>query len=123
MRQLTFVRPGVLEWWDVPEPTIQDDRDAVVRPLAVTRCDLDLYIAIGDIVIVPFQISCGSCRFCRRGLTNACEAVPFRSSYGLKPVCGVEYGGTLSDLLRVPFADHMLIKNPAGLKLSRTSSL
>ena len=154
MRQLTFVRPGILEWWDVPEPTIQDDRDAVVRPLAVTRCDLDLYIAngvarfdgpfaighetagivtavggavrnvaIGDIVIVPFQISCGSCRFCRRGLTNACEAVPFRSSYGLKPVCGVEYGGTLSDLLRVPFADHMLIKNPAGLKLSQTSSL
>jgi len=47
MRQLTFVRPGVLEWWDVPEPTIQDDRDAVVRPLAVTRCDLDLYIANG----------------------------------------------------------------------------
>src|SRR6516164_4049400 len=109
MRQLTFVRPGVLEWWDVPEPTIQDDRDAVVRPLAVTRCDLDLYIAngvarfdgpfaighetagivtavggavrnvaIGDIVIVPFQISCGSCRFCRRGLTNACG--PCRSA-------------------------------------------
>jgi alcohol dehydrogenase len=154
MRQLTFIRPGVLEWWDAPEPTVQDDRDALVRPLAVTRCDLDLYIAngaarlegpfaighetagivtavgdavrnvtIGDIVIVPFQISCGTCRFCRRGLTNACEAVPFRSSYGLKPVCGVEYGGALSDLLRVPFADHMLIKNPAGLKLSQTSSL
>jgi alcohol dehydrogenase len=154
MRQLTFVRPGALEWWDVLEPTIQDDHDALVRPLAITRCDLDLYIAngvarfegpfaighetagivtavgdavsnvrIGDTVIVPFQISCGSCRFCRRGLTNACEAVPFRSSYGLKPVCGVEYGGALSDLLRVPFADHMLIKSPADLKLSQTSSL
>jgi alcohol dehydrogenase len=154
MRQLTFVRPGVLEWWDVVEPTIQDDRDALVRPLAVTRCDLDLYIArgvarfdgpfaighetagivtavgdavqsvkIGDMVIVPFQISCGSCAFCARGLTSACEAVPFRSSYGLKPVCGVDYGGALSDLLRVPFADHMLIKHPPGLTLSKTSSL
>jgi alcohol dehydrogenase len=154
MRQLTFVRPGVLEWWDVPAPRIQNDRDALVRPLAVTRCDLDLYIAngtarfegpfaighetagivtdigdavrniaVGDEVIVPFQISCGACRFCLRGLTNACEAVPFRSSFGLKPVCGVDYGGALSDLLRVPFADHMLVKNPAGLKLSQTSSL
>lgn len=154
MRQLTFVRAGVLEWWDVPDPRVQHGGDALVRPLAVTRCDLDLYIAngvakfegpfaighetagivtevgdavrhvtVGDLVIVPFQVSCGSCRFCRRGLTNACESVPFRSSFGLKPVCGVEYGGTLSDLLRVPFADHMLVKNPAGLKLSQTSSL
>jgi alcohol dehydrogenase len=80
-------------------------------------------VKIGDRVIVPFQISCGSCAFCRRGVTNACEAVPFRSSYGLKPVCGVDSGGALSDLLRVPFADHMLIKHPPGLTLSQTSSL
>src|SRR5205085_1873594 len=44
----------------------------------------------GDLVIVPFQISCGECASCRRGHTNTCTSVPFRSSYGLKPVCGVE---------------------------------
>ena len=124
MRQLTYVRPNLLEWWDVPEPRLQDDRDAIVAPLAVTRCDLDLSIATGkagfagpfaigheaagvvtavggsvrcfvpgDQVIVPFQISCGQCERCRRGHTNACSAVPFRSSYGLKPVCGIEFGG------------------------------
>jgi alcohol dehydrogenase len=77
----------------------------------------------GDLVIVPFQISCGECERCRRGHTNACTSVPFRSSYGLKPVCGVEYGGALSDLIRVPFADHMLVRQPAGHALSQTAGL
>src|ERR1700712_5672999 len=77
----------------------------------------------GDLVIVPFQISCGECERCKRGHTNACTSVPFRLSYGLKPVCGVEYGGALSDLLRVPFADHMLVRQPAGHALSQTAGL
>jgi threonine dehydrogenase-like Zn-dependent dehydrogenase len=154
MRQLTYVGGNTIEWWDVPEPKLQDNRDALVQPLAVTRCDLDLIIAggksglpgpfalghetagvvtevgdgvknftPGDLVIVPFQISCGECERCRRGDTNACTSVPFRSSYGLKPVCGVEYGGALSDLIRVPFADHMLVKQPAGHALSQTAGL
>lgn len=154
MRQLTYVRDSIVEWWDVPAPKLQSDNDALVQPLAVTRCDLDLRIVSGasklpgpfaigheaagrvvevgdavksvvpgDLVIVPFQISCGSCDRCRRGHTNACTSVPFRSSYGLKPVCGVEYGGALSDLLRVPFADHMLVKHPHGHALSQTAGL
>jgi threonine dehydrogenase-like Zn-dependent dehydrogenase len=154
MRQLTYVGGNKVEWWDVPAPRLQDDRDALVQPLAVTRCDLDLAIvhgrsglagpfalghetagrivdiggavrnfAPGDLVIVPFQISCGVCDRCRRGHTNACTAVPFRSSYGLKPVCGVEYGGGLSDLIRVPFADHMLVHQPQGHALSQTAGL
>jgi alcohol dehydrogenase len=154
MRQLTYIGPNVLEWWDVPAPRLEGDGEAIVQPLAVTRCDLDLYIANGaarfegpfaighetagvvtavgdgvtsvvpgDLVIVPFQISCGDCDYCRRGLTNACRSVPFRSSYGLKPVCGVEHGGALSDYLRVPYADHMLVKQPPGHALSQTSAL
>ncbi|WP_426438078.1 alcohol dehydrogenase catalytic domain-containing protein [Bradyrhizobium genosp. P] len=154
MRQLTYVGGNRVEWWDVPVPRLQDDRDALVQPLAVTRCDLDLAIASGranlpgpfalghetagrvvdvggavknltpgDLVIVPFQISCGTCDRCRRGHTNACTAVPFRSSYGLKTVCGVEYRGGLSDLIRVPFADHMLVRQPEGHALSQTAGL
>jgi len=79
--------------------------------------------APGDLVMVPFQISCGDCERCRRGHTNACTSVPFRSSYGLKPVCGVEYGSALSDLIRIPFADHMLIRQPEGHALSQTAGL
>ncbi len=154
MRQLTYVGGTTVEWWDVPPPALRDDRDALVEPLAVSRCDLDLIIvggksgmtgpfaiahetagrvvevgdavmdfAPGDLVIVPFQISCGVCAPCRRGLTSACETVPYRSSYGMKPLSGVEYGGALSDLIRVPFADHMLVKQPAGHPLSQTAAL
>jgi threonine dehydrogenase-like Zn-dependent dehydrogenase len=154
MRQLTYIGSKLVEWWDVPEPRLKDDGDALVRPLAVTRCDLDLRIvdgtaglpgpfaighettgkvvdigdavknvAPGDIVIVPFQISCGQCERCRRQHTNACLSVPFRSSYGLRPVCGVEYGGALSDLIRVPFADHMLVKHPPEHAPSQTAAL
>jgi threonine dehydrogenase-like Zn-dependent dehydrogenase len=154
MEQLTYVGDGIVEWWDVPEPRLQDDRDALVQPLAVTRCDIDLTIvggksgmkgpfalghetsgrvievgdavksfAPGDLVIVPFQISCGECDRCKRGHTNACTSVPFRSSYGLKPVCGVEFGGALSDLIRVPFADHMLVRHPKGHAPSQTAAL
>jgi len=154
MRQLTYVGPKVLEWWDVPAPRLQNNGDALIEPLAVTRCDLDLVIvngasglpgpfAIGhetagrvvevgdavkgfkpgDLVIVPFQISCGACERCRRGHTNAYTAVPFRSSFGMKPLSGVEYGGVLSDLIRVPFAEHMLVKHPQGHALSQTAAL
>jgi threonine dehydrogenase-like Zn-dependent dehydrogenase len=145
MLQLTFVKPGNFEWRDVPAPKIENARQAIVRPLAVARCDLDFYIATGfapypgpfafgheavaevvevgdsanvkpgDRVVVPFQISCGTCTPCRRGFTNSCSSVPMRSAYGLKPTCGHEWGGALSDLMLIPFADHMLVKAPANL--------
>lgn len=146
MRQLTYVSPNVLEWREVPAPLLQSDDDALVKPLVVTRCDLDMYIANGSVgmpgpfafghetygevvdvgdkvrnvvpgdrVLVPFQISCGKCRRCREGLTGLCETVPYRSSYGMAPLSGIDYGGGLSDLLRVPFADHMLVHAPDDL--------
>lgn len=68
-------------------------------------------VAPGDRVVVPFQISCGECARCLRGLTASCTAVPRMSAYGLGPYGGGgEYGGALADLLRVPFADAMLVK-------------
>jgi len=48
MRQLTYVGGSTIEWRDVPEPKLLDDRDALVQPLAVTRCDLDLMIVSGN---------------------------------------------------------------------------
>ncbi len=69
----------------------------------------------GDRVVVAFQISCGRCGRCRKGVTSSCEAVPARSAYGLGPIGGVGWGGALSDALRVPFADAMLQPLPAGV--------
>ena len=118
MREVVFIEPGRLEWRDVPEPTIDAPRQALVRPLAVATCRSDGVIAgnappfglkpgwhefvaevietgdevesfrAGDRVVVPFQISCGACDACREGRTGNCTGVPPHSMYGLGPVGG-----------------------------------
>jgi threonine dehydrogenase-like Zn-dependent dehydrogenase len=144
MKQLTFLAPGQFEWRETPAPRVENARHAIVRPLAVARCDLDRFIALGvvpfkgpigfgheaiaevvdagdavglapgDCVAVPFQISCGDCANCRRGFTNSCEAVPPYAAYGLGRA-GHDFGGALADLMHVPFADHMLVRVPDGI--------
>src|SRR5262245_28966008 len=47
MQQLTCLAPNKLEWQDVPEPRIQGDGEALVRPLAVARCDIDRFLTSG----------------------------------------------------------------------------
>lgn len=145
MQQLTLVESGLLEWQDVATPAVEAPGAALVRPLAVTRCDIDLPyvmgflppprpfaighecvgevtaigdgvrdIRVGQRVIVPFQISCGACARCRRGHTGSCTAVPFLSAYGM-PLQEREWGGALSELIVVPFADAMLVPAPANV--------
>lgn len=146
MRHLLFGGVGDLEWRETEDPVMMDDRDALVRPIAVARCDLDSAIATGlypmkppftmghemvgeiveagekagnwqagDRVIVPFQISCGDCPRCVAGFTGACESVPLGASYGLAVREGMDFGGGLSDLVRVPWADHMLLPLPDSI--------
>ncbi|MFZ4519367.1 MAG: zinc-dependent alcohol dehydrogenase [Microthrixaceae bacterium] len=146
MRALVFRGPMELGWEEVPAPEIVDPRDALVRPIAVARCDLDPAIAlglypmpapfvmghemvgevvavgdapgvpaVGDRVIVPFQLSCGDCAACRRGHTNACELVAPGTAFGLGPHGGVDLGGALAELVRVPWSDVMCLPLPAGL--------
>jgi threonine dehydrogenase-like Zn-dependent dehydrogenase len=68
----------------------------------------------GDLVIVPFQISCGTCARCASGHTGSCLTVPPRSAFGLAPLSR-EWGGALADLALVPFADAMVVPLPAGV--------
>lgn len=143
MRQLTCTGPGSLEWRDVPAPTLGSDHAAIVRPVAVARCDIDMFLAhgfipakeafalghecvaeiveIGDAVrglevgqraVVSFQLSCGSCRSCLAGHSGNCDLYPTLSDYGMQPLSGVEYGGVLSDLVHVPYANAMLLPIP-----------
>ena len=155
MQRVTFVRPGLLEWWEVPEPKLENPSDAIVRPIAATTCDVDLYttqgrtpfsqagpypfghefvaeiVEFGDavygfhrgqLVVVPFQISCGECDRCQAGLTGSCRAVPARSMYGFGVFGGGQWGGALSDLVRVPFAPKMLVPVPAGVRPEQIAS-
>jgi threonine dehydrogenase-like Zn-dependent dehydrogenase len=69
-------------------------------------------VQVGDRVVVPFQISCGTCRECRRGVTGSCGSVPLMAMYGMAPIAGLDGGGFMSDLVLVPYADAMLIPIP-----------
>ncbi len=153
MRTLVFLEAGRLEWQEAPDAAIETPDDALVRPLAVAACDLDVallrglipfqgpfpighefvgeVVAVGsavtgfgpgDRVIVPFQIACGTCACCRSGRTGSCETVPPVSMYGFEPLGG-RWGGALADLVRVPYAAHMLVRLPAGLDPATVASV
>ena len=100
MQALYYDGVHTVEWHDDPEPVIEGPSDALVRPLAVSTCDLDQAIihshvpgsetpfAIGhegsgevvavgaavtalrpgDLVSIPYHLSCGQCDRCIDGL-------------------------------------------------------
>lgn len=50
MKGLVFVKQGVTEWRDIPEPVIKSPYDAIVRPAAVLPCTSDVHaIATGTL--------------------------------------------------------------------------
>jgi threonine dehydrogenase-like Zn-dependent dehydrogenase len=71
---------------------------------------------VGDKVIVPWAISCGSCSHCLSGLTSKCleAGQTLFSGFGFGEPMG-PWGGMITDKFRVPFADNMLVKVPNGL--------
>lgn len=154
MQHLVHEAPGRYRWQETSEPRLTGPGQALVRPITVACCDLDVAVArgraplpagyaqghegiaevvvvgdevtsvtAGDRVIVPFQISCGACRECRRGLTGSCAAVPPQAMYGLGSIAGLDGGGFLADTVLVPFADAMLVPLPSGLDPVAMASL
>ncbi|SNS41952.1 Threonine dehydrogenase [Geodermatophilus pulveris] len=66
-------------------------------------------LQVGDRVMVPFNISCGSCWFCVRGLYSNCHNVNPNATavggiYGYSHTTG-GYDGGQAQYVRVPFAD------------------
>src|SRR4051812_47968881 len=47
MQQLMCTEPGTVSWQDIPAPTLLGPGEALVRPLAVARCDIDLFLTSG----------------------------------------------------------------------------
>jgi alcohol dehydrogenase len=68
----------------------------------------------GDRVVVPFQISCGTCANCRVGRAGNCLGVPPLSAYGMGLLTG-HFGGAFAERLAVPYADAMLVRLPDGV--------
>jgi threonine dehydrogenase-like Zn-dependent dehydrogenase len=74
------------------------------------------HVRVGQTVVVPWAVSCGTCEPCRRGLTSKCATTTSHTlaAYGFGPASG-PWGGMVADELRVPFADHMLVAVPADV--------
>ena len=53
MRQLTFEEAGRYAWREVPDPELTAAEQALVRPLAVACCDLDVAVAHGYAPLPP----------------------------------------------------------------------
>ncbi|MFK4122054.1 zinc-dependent alcohol dehydrogenase [Streptomyces longwoodensis] len=76
-------------------------------------------LAVGDRVVVPFQIACGTCWMCLTGLPTQCETTQVRSQGMGAPLFGYTrlYGavpGAQAEYLRVPQAQFGPIKVPEG---------
>jgi threonine dehydrogenase-like Zn-dependent dehydrogenase len=152
VKQLTFVSAGELEWREVPEPTLGADVEAIVRPVTVATCDLDLALVRGK---APAGREFA---FGHEGVAEVVEvgdevgtvtpgllvSVPFQISCGQCTRCvkgqtgncesveflssyglplGPDNGGLVSDLTRVPFADAMLVPLPDGIEPAAVASL
>lgn len=66
-------------------------------------------LSVGDRVLVPFHISCGTCWFCARGLFTNCHNVNPNATavggiFGYSHTTG-GYDGGQAERVRVPFAD------------------
>jgi threonine dehydrogenase-like Zn-dependent dehydrogenase len=81
-------------------------------------------LRVGDRVVIPFQISCGSCHMCDHQLYTQCETTQVRDQgmgaalFGYSELYG-EIPGGQAELLRVPQAQFTHVKVPAGPPDSR----
>ncbi|MCB9032735.1 MAG: alcohol dehydrogenase catalytic domain-containing protein [Chitinophagales bacterium] len=80
---------------------------------------------VGDVVIVPWAISCGTCKTCNDGYYSNCNNTnddAIISAYGFGHNTS-DYGGTMSDFITIPFADGMLIHLPEDINPYHCSAL
>ena len=136
---------------DVPEPSLREPTDAIVRITSTAICgsDLHLYSKLGfamkegdivghepmgivdevgaevkhvkpgDRVVIPFNIACGACFMCERGLQSQCERTQNRKWRKGAALFGYThlYGGVpgaQAEYLRVPMAHFGPIPVPEG---------
>lgn len=137
MRATIMYQAGDVRIENIPDATIKQPTDAVIRVLRACICGSDLWpyrlkqadghgqnmgheaigvveaigpevrrIKVGDVVIMPFAWSDGSCDFCREGLHTACSHGGFFGN--------AEVGGAQAEALRIPQADGTLYPLPVG---------
>ena len=74
-------------------------------------------VKVGDMVCLPFNIGCGFCENCERGLTGYCLTVNPGSAGGAYGFADMgPYQGGQAELLRVPYADFNCLVLPEDAK-------
>lgn len=144
MKSLYFVKPGHVEWREVPEPRLSSGEDAIVRPIAASTCDLDPLLiqghapfpgpfalgheCVAEIVEVGERVTglrpgqtvivCWhiSCGHCDRCRNGKPNACRSHP-HGASYGTGVggDWGGMFADLIYVPHASAMLVPLPEGI--------
>ncbi|GAA5206738.1 alcohol dehydrogenase catalytic domain-containing protein [Microbacterium kyungheense] len=147
MRAVTWQGKRHISVETVPDPTIQEPTDAIVRITSTAICGSDLHLyelfgpfldagdilghesmgvvvevgsevttlAVGDRVVVPFNIACGHCFMCRHGLQSQCETTQVTeygsgaALFGYTKLYGQVPGGQ-AELLRVPLAEYNSVR-------------
>src|SRR3954470_19331271 len=128
---------GDVQVQEIPDASIVEPADAVVRITRACICGSDLWpynggpnedgqrmgheaigvveevggdvqrIKRGQVVVMPFAYSDGSCMFCEEGLQTSCVHGGFFGNGG-------EPGGAQAEALRIPQADGPLFALPVG---------
>lgn len=65
-------------------------------------------LAVGDIIVSPFTVSCGECFYCLRGFSSRCEKCLLFGSPLLD--------GAQAEYVRVPLAETTVVKAPRGIE-------
>lgn len=145
MRAVVFEGVGRVSCAAVPDPTLLEPGDAIVRVAVAGVCGSDLHVyrgkeagldagtvmghelagevvevgagvsgvRSGDLVVAPFTTSCGTCFYCRSGLTARCAAGRlFGWVEGGRGLHGVQ-----AEYARVPLAGSTLVRVPEGAPL------
>ncbi len=146
MRATVMYRAGDVRIESIPDAGLKEAADAVIRITRACICGSDLWpynlgpapggqrmgheaigvvedvgsdvqrVKRGDVVIMPFASSDGTCAFCHEGLTTACVHVGyFGTGHGID--------GAQAEALRVPQADGTLFVLPSGADDSMMTSL
>ncbi len=143
MKSLYFIKPGEVQWREVPEPKLSSGEDAIVRPVAASTCDLDPLLirghapfpgpfalgheCVAEVVAVGEQVHglhrgqrvivCWhiSCGRCDRCRSGKPNACR-QHAHGASYGTGVgEWGGMFADLVYVPHAEAMLVPLPGSM--------
>jgi threonine dehydrogenase-like Zn-dependent dehydrogenase len=137
MQATLMYKAGDVRVENVPDPSIVDPTDAIVRITDSSICGSDLWpyadleptetgrpmgheaiglvedvgadvrtVKKGDLVVMPFAFSDGTCAFCNEGLHTACVQGGFFD--------GLDTGAAQAEAVRVPWADGTLYALPVG---------